>query len=157
MPSHRGYAKLNPDSAHPDETARHEFGHWALHLKDDPTSTVRQAEHGYWLNPSEIRARAIQEKARVPPSFEIPKDKGPARITPEGKSVERSRPQYDYMKRITNSIQTGMRESEEAKRKGWLKAFNSGDILLPRQYYDYLKGAGAADLQRIKYWADGLF
>jgi hypothetical protein len=122
-------------------TARHEFGHAAMALKDDPSHlayNTASPQFGYSLNPNEIRARAIAAK-------------GDPRATRRNLGLS-SYPKNDYMGRITQQIQAGARLSSDEQKARFFKALQSGDLQLPPKYYDYLQNVEPADYMKIQNW-----
>jgi len=95
-----GRIEINPRNQKVAKTLRHELGHAALALKNDPVSTsVTQhyPKYGYNLDPAEIRAEAIALK-------ESP---SPRSISKPGSYVRN-----DYLWRLQDAIKKGLTTPE---------------------------------------------
>lgn len=99
-----------------DTTDRHEYGHLARWIKN-PESMAKSGvghdyaqSYGYWLNPEEIRARAIAAKGQTRPN--------------ESWDPNNSYPKNDYMMRLKAAISEGLVRSTPNQRNRFFADVN---------------------------------
>lgn len=111
---------------------RHELGHAATALKDEPSALnykANSAKYGYRANPDEIRANAIAAKHLPRP---LKKD-WPKSIYTE------SYPKNDYMRRLENEVWEALAhpETKDVYKRQFARDFMNYEVDLPPQFYNY--------------------
>ena len=129
---------------------KHEFGHEALTLKDDPTALGylgNTNRYGYWANPDEVRARAVAAKSE--PRITNP---GPwisdTSIRNKGMGTYHKN---DYMNRIMIQMAKAREYSTPEQRQAVLDDIESMKYNMPNAFYDRLTKPGSDNYDWLKY------
>jgi hypothetical protein len=129
-----GKGRNLPQSRIDNEITRHELGHAATALTDQPSALnygKNDAKYGYRLNPDELRANAIEAK-RAPRPL---KNHGDLKID----TYESSYPKQDYWKRIHDEMLKGLThaETKDVQRRAFARDFMNYEVDLPPAFYNY--------------------
>ena len=156
MPNPKYRLRTNKDNPNDTwtltEKIRHELGHGALQLTDAPSAnnyTANSTRYGYWLNPDEVRARAISTK-----SLPLPSDL--KMLISPGKRLS-SYPKNDYMLRLMNQIEKGSTWSRYAnlvdaprQKANWMSAVDDMTLDMPSMFYDKLTTPNTDWMSRLR-------
>jgi len=115
---------------------RHELGHAATALRDQPSALnykANSAKYGYRANPDEIRANAIAAKRA--PSMQVYRHG----VGPEKKTIKSTYRPNDYMQRLKNEMYAALihPETKDVHKRAFARDFMNYEVDLPPEFYKY--------------------